>query len=253
MRWLICRKDNYETLHVYLEREVLDLLPSDSHMYIPSDPQTYVSSFAKDFLSSISSYFSTLAPPSGIDPYKYQEFNYAVPRINLAIEAVILIAKQDQASGSFSWDAARQACNELQIKYPELEEEAETLLIELIMSLRSSAEVRLCGLTSLLCIHSPFLQFYMEVLGNPDMARRIKENVFRVAEAPDPDMIPQQPGPNSAPREEISQPSLDAGEIPTAPSTVQPERAQRYFENVPDEFGAWHIFVCRLMRCLKKT
>lgn len=119
----------------------MDVLPSDNDMYLPSDPQTYVSSFAKDFLSSISSYFTTLAPPNGTDPHKYQEHNYTVPRVNLAIEAVILIAKQDQASGDYSWDAARQACDELKIKYPELEEEAETLLTELVMSLRSSAEV----------------------------------------------------------------------------------------------------------------
>jgi hypothetical protein len=78
------------------------------------------------------------------------------------------------------------------------------------------------------------------------MARRIKENVLRVVEAPDPDMIPSKPPSKPVLREEgISQPSLEADEIeiPVAPSTVQPERAQQYFENVPDEFGAWHIFV----------
>jgi len=86
------------------------------------------------------------------------------------------------------------------------------------------------------------------------MARRIRESVFRVVEAPDSDMIPTKPPTKAVPiEEEAPQPPAELDETQNAPSTVQPERAQQYFENAPDDFGAWHIFVCNLIHCLQNS
>lgn len=86
------------------------------------------------------------------------------------------------------------------------------------------------------------------------MARRIRENIFRVVEAPELETTAPTPSVKPLPRnEEITQNTVEADEVPAAPSAIQPERAQQYFENVPDEFGAWHIFVCHLILQLENT
>lgn len=79
------------------------------------------------------------------------------------------------------------------------------------------------------------------------MARRIYENVFRIAEAPDPALytLPSAAKPQPVALEESTGPStsvVEEEEIVTQ-LPVQPGRAHQYFESTPDDFGAWPIFV----------
>lgn len=136
------RTGQYERLKPLLEREIIDKLPQrDSGVYLDTDPQNYFASPIPSVLSALSAYLSTFAPPSAIPTQKFKDVNFAIPRINLALEAVILIAKQDSASEGFSWDAARKSCDELKVAYPETENEAIDLQEDFIYSLRESAEV----------------------------------------------------------------------------------------------------------------
>lgn len=140
--FLMRGEGEFSRLQPFLEREVLKLLPSDESEYLSTDPQTYITSMAKDFLQVLAKYFATLASPSGIDANLYKKHNHDVPLINIALEAVIIIVKQDRPSDEFTWDAAREACDELKIKYPELEEEAEELTKDLVFALHKAALVR---------------------------------------------------------------------------------------------------------------
>lgn len=139
--------EQYDLLQTTLERELLDPLPAERDLYIPTDPQTYVHSVASDVLPALASYYSTLALPSTsmIDFKEYKAYNVNVPRVDLVLEAVILIMKDDKARSDFRWDEARRACDQLSIAYPSTEEEAENLATDLIESLRKAVEVRGCG------------------------------------------------------------------------------------------------------------
>lgn len=133
--FLMHNKGEFDRLQPFLERDVLKLLPCDESDYLPVDAQTYITSIAKDFLRVFAKYFATLAPPSGIDTNLYKKYNHEVPLMNIALEAVILMVKEDRPSDEFTWDAAREACNELEFTYPELDSEAEELTRDLVFAL----------------------------------------------------------------------------------------------------------------------
>lgn len=133
---------NYTQIRHHLEVVLLDVFPSERSLYLNTDPQTYASSVASDVLPALAHYLATIAPPASIDPVLYKKHNFVVPRVDLAIEAVILIAKDDIARDNFTWEEARCACDDLKVAYPQTEEEASDLLTDLVMSLRTSVEVR---------------------------------------------------------------------------------------------------------------
>lgn len=78
------------------------------------------------------------------------------------------------------------------------------------------------------------------------MARRIRDTIFLVVEAPDP-IEAALPLPPSHPAAGID-PSVESGrEVDGEPepflATVKPERAHQFFDHQPEDFGQWHIFV----------
>ena len=120
----------------------MDVFPSERDLFLPTDPQTYIASVASDILPALAHYFSTIAPPSSIDARLYSKHNFSVPRVDIAIEAVVLIDKDDKSRGDFTWEAARTACNELDVAYRQTDEEATDLATDFPMSLRSSMETQ---------------------------------------------------------------------------------------------------------------
>lgn len=125
----------------FLETALLDIFPGERDLFLATDPQTYISSVASDVLPALAHYFLGIAPPSSIDAQLYRKHNFSVPRVDIAIEAVILIDKDDKSRSGFTWEAARAACDDLEVAYPQTDEEAIDLAADFLMSLRSSMQV----------------------------------------------------------------------------------------------------------------